>query len=317
MIRIVLLITGAILLIVEQYIKSVPVQLQFNVFITGILLLGVPHGAADLLVATRNSQLEKESFSKLKFLVKYLTRLVLFAAILWFFPVTGNILFILFAAYHFGETDLHQFRTNTFSGKFFAISYGLLILGVILLVHFEEVKLLFLQFNSGVKYESYINWINHYRYTILSCLSILFFSGAFFYFSVNRNSEQLHGGFLVQLGTALFMLYHLPMILGFTFYFIMWHSLLSLRNIINYLRKNNLFSITLISKQLILYSTIAIAGTALFGLTGFMFIGKNAVIVYVFLALAVLTVPHMEVMQSMYKNMRANNSIKKDDKCML
>ena len=309
MIRIVLLIAGAILLIVQHYIQPLPVQLQSIIFLSGIVVLGIPHGAADLLVATQNSASQKKSFSPVRFFVNYLGRLILFSAIFWFFPFAGNLLFIIFAAYHFGETDLYQFKTNTFSGKFFVISYGLVVLGVILLNHFEEVKPLFMQFNAGIKYESFINLIGQHRYTILSCIAVLFFASTFFYFSANSNSEQQQGQFLVQFAVILFILYNLPMILGFTFYFILWHSVLSLRNIIKYLRKDGLFSATVISKQLAFYSMLAIAGIGLFGAAGFMFISNNTMMVYVFLGLAVLTAPHMQVMNEMYISIRSKSKI--------
>ncbi len=309
MIRIVLLIAGAILLIVQHYIQPLSVQLQSIIFLSGIVVLGIPHGAADLLVAIQNSASQKKSFSPVRFFVNYLGRLILFSAIFWFFPFTGNLLFVIFAAYHFGETDLYQFKTNTFSGKFFVISYGLVVLGVILLNHFEEVKPLFMQFNAGIKYESYINLIGQYRYTILSCIAVLFFASTFFYFSANSNTEQQQGQFLVQFAVILFILYNLPMILGFTFYFILWHSVLSLRNIIKYLRKDGLFSAKLILNQLAFYSMLAIAGIGLFGIAGFMFISNNTMMVYVFLGLAVLTAPHMEVMHDMYMSMRNKNKI--------
>jgi hypothetical protein len=42
----------------------------------------------------------------------------------------------------------------------------------------------------------------------------------------------------------------------------------------------------------------------MFGLTGFMFTSTNAMVVYVFLALAVLTAPHMHIMHNMYVDIR-------------
>ncbi len=309
MIRIVILIAGVMLLLVQHYIQPLPVSLQFVIFFSGIVVLGIPHGAADLLVATQNSASQKKVFSPVWFFINYLGRLVLFAVILWVFPLIGNLLFIIFAAYHFGETDLYQFKTNTFSGKIFVISYGLLILGVILLNHFEEVKPLFMQFNAGIKYESFINFTGQYRYTILSAIGVFFFISTFIYFSANSNIEQQQGQFIVQFAVIVFILYNLPMVLGFSFYFIVWHSVLSLRNIIQYLRKDGLFTATLISKQLSLYSIVAMAGIGLFGMAGFMFISNNAMMVYVFLGLAVLTAPHMEVMHDMYKSIRNKSTV--------
>ncbi len=303
--KIVLLLLGLLLLLFQHYVLAVQPNTQYFIFIVGILLLGVPHGAADLLVAARNADLCKKIFSKKKFFLVYLGRLVLFAGILFLFPVCGNILFIFFAAYHFGETDLYQFKTNSLVGKIFVISYGLVILSVILLHHFDDVKPIYQLFESGKENQIIINWISLNRYYILSATGILFFIATFIYFLKNKNLDNNDSGeFLVRFACILFILFNLPMLLGFTFYFVVWHSLLSLNNIVNYLRNKNMISYTIITKQILLYSLIALAGIAIFGLTGFMFVNKNAVAGYIFLSLAVLTAPHMEIMYNMYGAIR-------------
>lgn len=305
MLKIVLLLTGLTLLLAHQYIAAIDTNTQFFIFIIGILVLGVPHGSADLLVAARNADVNEKIFSKRNFLFVYMSRLVMFAAILYFFPVAGNILFILFAAYHFGETDLYQFKTNTLLGKIFVISYGLVILSVILLHHFDDVKPIYQLFESGKENQALINWISLNRYYLLSTFGILFFTSTFIYFLKNKHFENTDKGyFLVRFAFILIVLFNLPMILGFTFYFVFWHSILSLKNIISYLRKMNSVSYQTIAKQILLYSFLAIVGIGIFGFTGFMFINNNAVAGYVFLGLAVLTAPHMEIMHDMYGALR-------------
>lgn len=307
MIRIVLLITGCLLLIFQQYLVSINTSSQFIIFLIGILLLGVPHGAADLLVANRNADAGKKVFSRIWFLAIYISRLFLFAAILWFFPVIGILLFIFFAAYHFGETDLYKFKTNTLLGKLFVISYGLVILAVILLQHFEEVKPVFQLFEAGKKNELLINWIDINRYYILSVTGILFFITTFIYFLRNGNNDITEKGqFLIHFAVILFILFNLPMLLGFTFYFVVWHSVISLNNIVMYLRNNNTYPLNVIFRQILMYSALAITGIGLFGLTGFMFISSNAVAGYIFLGLAVLTAPHMQIMHDMYNSIRVH-----------
>ena len=304
MIKILLLFLGLVLLLF-QHILPIETNTQFIIFIVGIILLGIPHGASDLLVAKRNADLSEKKFSNTYFFIIYLGRLILFAAILFFFPVVGNVLFIFFAAYHFGETDLFQFKTNTLPGKLFVISYGLVILSVILMHHFDEVKPIYLLFESGRKNLALINWISQNRYYILTANGILFFTSTFIYFLKNKHLENNDKGeFLVRFAFIICILFNLPMLLGFTFYFVVWHSLLSLNNIVNYLRKKNTFSYKTITKQILFYSFLAIAGISLFGLTGFMFLNKNAVSGYIFLSLAVLTAPHMGIMYDMYGKIR-------------
>jgi Brp/Blh family beta-carotene 15,15'-monooxygenase len=305
--RCVLILVGVLLLIIQQFTNPFSVQLQFIIFLSGIVIIGIPHGAADLLVASQNAGIEKKSFSKLRFFSTYLSRLFLFAAVLWLFPIAGILLFIVFASYHFGETDLNQFKTDNIAGKLFVISYGLVILGIILLHHFEEVKPILLLLDPGLKYEVFIAGIEKYRYTILSFLGLLFFITTFFYFSIAVGHRDNHGLFLVQFVFILVILYSLPLVLAFTFYFIVWHSVLSLHNIIRYLRKDGLLTAARIAKQISIFSLLAMTGIALFGLSGFMFMNNDTMILYIFLGLAVLTAPHMQIMHDMYSSMRSQS----------
>lgn len=309
MIKLVLLIGGFSLLIFQQYILPIPVQIQYIFFLTGIVILGVPHGAADLLIATQNAADDKKSFSKLYFFINYLSRLLLFATILWFFPLPGNLLFILFAAYHFGETDLHKFNTNSFIGKFFITSYGLVILSVILLHNFQEIRPLFQLFSSGIKYAAVIDFIGLHTNHITLLFGLLFLISSILYFSTTKSNKILQKQFFIHFLLILVILYNLPMIVGFTFYFVVWHSFLSLKNIVNYLRRDNVFSAAVIIKQILIYSVLALAGIAVFGLTGFMFINLNSIIGYIFLSLAVLTAPHMQIMHNMYTSIRSRKNI--------
>ncbi len=308
MIRIVLIVMGISLLLFQQFGTQLSSQTQFFIFLAGTILLGVPHGAADVLVANQKAEDDQQPFSRSWFLLIYISRITLFAITLWLFPLMGILVFILFAAYHFGETDLYTFQTNTFAGKLFIISYGLVILGVILLPHFEEVMPLFLQFESGVKHETFIQWINKYSYPILSILGVFFFACTFFYFA-RTESQYSKGEFILQFAFLLFILYYLPMLLGFTFYFIVWHSVLSLKNTITYLRKDNLFSSSVIIKQICAYSLLAMSGIFMFGLAGYIFMDSTNMILYVFLGLAVLTAPHMPIMHSMYCSIRSGRTV--------
>ncbi|MDP1841963.1 MAG: Brp/Blh family beta-carotene 15,15'-dioxygenase [Sediminibacterium sp.] len=308
MTKMILLFLGFVLVFVNAFLVDFSLDTQYLIFFVGVVLLGVPHGAADLLVAEKNADSLEKPFSKQYFFLKYIGRLLLFALLLYAFPVVGNILFIFFAAYHFGETDLNQFKTNTIFGKLFVISYGLVILSVILLHHFDDVKPIYLMFESGQKNQALINWISDYRYVLLSISGITFFISTFLYFLKNPNLKNNDTGqFLIHFAIILSILFVLPMILGFTFYFVVWHSYISISNIIRYLRINNKVSFKTISNQIILYSLLAIIGVIIFGLTGFMFINKNAIAGYIFLGLAVLTAPHMEIMYNMYFALRQKN----------
>ena len=69
-----------------------------------------------------------------------------------------------------------------------------------------------------------------------------------------------------------------------------------------FLRKDELISLKSAVKQISFYSLILFFGFLVFSLTGLIFLNNHSFIAYVFLALAVLTAPHMLVMHNMYKS---------------
>lgn len=304
--RIVLLIAGFFLFLFHQYINIVDTDWQYYFFGVGIILLGIPHGAVDLLVASSTAIKEKKSFSNIRFFTVYLSRLIIFGLLLYFLPVPGMFIFILFSAYHFGETDLFFLKTETLPGKILVASYGIVILAVILLSNLPDLRILLKTSGNGSAANAILIFIERYKTAGLSISLLLFFSSIFFYFLTTQTKEPIPDFFLIQFAILVFVLYQLPLILGFTFYFVIWHSLLSLKNIIVYLRKGNLFSMNTILKQILFYSGLATGGIIVSGLAGYIFINKDAIIMYVFLALAVLTAPHMQIMHEMYKKIRGS-----------
>lgn len=304
MLRLLLLVVGILLLITQNFIQPFSANWQFILFLAGVFFLGIPHGAADLLVAIQSAETGKKSFSKFKFFATYLSRLIIFGLLLYFFPVFGVLLFLLFSAYHFGETDLHIFNTNSVTGKILVCSYGLVILSVILLNNMEELQLLIKSAGLNEKKYPLIDWSAENHNLILSASLLVFFVSIFLYFLKNKNSTETSDRFLLQFAFLVFILFNMPLLLGFTFYFVIWHSVLSLQNIILYLQIGIKHSLTQIVKQIIFYSALAISGIIIIGGVGFMFISNQAIMIYVFLGLAVLTAPHMPVMHDMYNKMR-------------
>lgn len=303
-----LFLLGALLLINQAYLYPVSIQAQTYLFIAGIIAVGIPHGAADLMIAAKETNDRGEQFSYLKFLAQYLGRLVAFLALLLLFPSIGIILFIFIASFHFGETDLNQLDTDSLKGQLISFSYGLVITSVIVLSHFEEVKTLLLPFQSGKEHAQLINWIGDYKNLLLSIALVLFFCTVFIYFLDDHTNSEKGGEFLSTFAVLVFVTYSLPLLLGLTFYFIFWHSILSLKNILGYLAKDRRLSFGVIISQISFYSFLAMIGIVLFGIAGMMFLNRNTLVIYVILGLAVLTAPHINIMHLMYKDIRLKKS---------
>lgn len=303
--RILLLSTGLIILLLHLLFPfPAPVQVWF--FVAGVLLLGIPHGAADLLVGAQNARPSRAPFRTSVFLLQYLLRLAAFALLFYLLPSLALGLFILLAAFHFGETDLQPFDTATLKGKVFIISYGLLVLGSILLVHLEEAQPLLLALGIEANDILLLEWMAENRSSLIYLLLFSFFAGSFIFF-LQTPLPKGTDSFLLQLSLKLILLFCLPLLLGFTFYFVIWHSALSLSNIVAYLRKGKV-SLRSIAITISLYSSIAIGGVMLLGMISMTLTETRTLVALFFLALAVLTAPHMEIMHEMYKQARKKSA---------
>jgi beta-carotene 15,15'-dioxygenase len=293
--RLVLIIAGVFVAFLPAYWIDVLVRYQFEIFAVGVLLLGVPHGAADVLVASASA-------SNYRFLYGYVGRLVVFAMLLWVWPLVGFGIFILFAAYHFGETDLMQFKTNQTVGKWLVTSYGLVVLSVMLLSHWVEVQLL-LASHLPTAVSSWID-TNRPLLLFLAIFMLLLASVCYILSTQDTYPFTQYSLYLFPL-LSLLILIKLPLLLGFVFYFVVWHSLLSLQNIFDYLQRHSSWSNVFIFKQILIYSTLALVGIGIVGAWGWMFQSQHAFVLYLFVGLAVLTAPHVQVMHDMYAHLRS------------
>jgi len=299
-----MLLFGCALLVVHHLLEVFTPEVQAGLFLLGIVVVGVPHGAADLLVSAQQSRDDGRTFNTPLFFVGYLGRLFLFAAVLYFFPIIGSALFMLFSAYHFGETDLSGLRTETLLGKAVVINYGLVILGILLLGHAEDVLPILSVLNASDVHALWLERVIDAKLALLGLFMVLFFASAFAYFVLNPASRPDGGDFLARFAVLALLLHFLPLVLGFAFYFIVWHSVLSLNNILTYLRKDGLFSTRLILKRIMLYSSLALIGMGVLAAGGFAYMTTETLMISVIVGLAVLTAPHMGVMHAMYGRLR-------------
>jgi Brp/Blh family beta-carotene 15,15'-monooxygenase len=299
-----MLLFGCALLLAHLALRIFTPEVQGALFLLGIVLVGVPHGAADLLVSRQQARDAGKPFHAPRFLLSYVGRLLMFAAVLYWLPVLGSALFILFSAYHFGETDLAGLRTETLLGKAVVLNYGLVILGIILLGHAEEVRPILAVLDASPEQALWLERVIDSKMLLLGASMVLFFGSAFAYFVLYPDPHADGGDFIARFALLALLLHFLPLLLGFTFYFIVWHSVLSLGNILTYLRKDDLFSTGTIMKRIVFYSALALVGIGLLAAGGFAYLNTATLMVSVIAGLAMLTAPHMGVMHMMYMRMR-------------
>jgi beta-carotene 15,15'-dioxygenase len=175
-----------------------------------ILLIGIPHGAIDHLLA--NPQINRKELKG--FVLKYLEIIVAYLIVWIFFPLIALLAFLLMSAFHFGQSHFigiglrkMQIPTYILTGTFY--------LSVIFWSDFELTREILADIVSIKNLEIYGPII------IFGC-----FAGSTLLYLVNLGRKgALYILEMLVVGTVLL---HLPLLVGFAIYFGFWHALPSI-----------------------------------------------------------------------------------------
>jgi Brp/Blh family beta-carotene 15,15'-monooxygenase len=305
LLKVLILLAGVVLTLVNGHLYNFPEPLQLKLFIAGVVMLGIPHGGADRLIALKNFVHYPKGFSKQGMNLLYLGNIILFSLLLICFPILGIITFLLLSAYHFGESDLQVVNTQTTLGKVVVFNYGLCILGTIFLPNFPQVQAGIHSLNPGAGTLAASEWIIQNNGKILTAIFILLGLNSMLYASYYKTTHGNSYVVLFQCVILLLILYNLPLLLSFTFYFVLWHSALSLRSILNYLREDKPAQSGSLIREIIKNSAIAIVVISIVGWVGYTYSSNHNITMYAVFGLAVLTASHMQVMHQMYRHLKS------------
>ncbi len=294
------LVIGSLLLTAVQLFVS-PISQTFSLFFlaTTLFFFGLPHGALDHQVEARYSKKAKLSFAH--FSKSYVLK-ILITCIIWLIsPSVGLVSFLLFSGYHFGETDLRspEFGLNPNAG--IITFYGLGILGCLLLPRITEVWLI-VEWISPVfaANKDFTSAISANNLALWSCFFLLvsLISGYLFSKSNAKLSVKVR---LFIPALLLLILYPLPSLTAFTFYFGLWHSLHALMHI----RKHLGCSLPGLVRIALPCSIISTVGLVVFIV--FIIMKDWSPVLMTMVFISALTTPHVGVMMRMYDKGQLSN----------
>ena len=301
----ILLFVGGFFLGLHYYIFPIDPKTQMIVLLSLVFLVGVPHGALDFLVDEQNKEALQQKFSIKKFVSLYLLRLFSFALI-WIFPWVAFSIFMVFSIYHFGETDMAGLLKTKKKAGILYVAYGAFILGVLLLVHLPQIKDTLPVIKNFVENSNSYLFLEANRYLIIMALGFMFVIAIVYQKSIDNIEVTLPQ--LVRLIVLLAIITLLPLLMAFTFYFALWHSVLSVRNIFSYFKSfNNNKKFAVICYKSILFSVLALGGMVMVYFVLSYFLPDMNMLFALLIILSVLTLPHLQVMHRMYQNSNSKN----------
>lgn len=247
--------------------------------IFGVLTLGILHGANDL------SLLQSIRFMRthLQRFFVYIATVLLFSLILYHFPLTALLFFVLFSCYHFGEQQwTHQFQSKTNSPQFFYFVYGAFLFSMLFWSHAEQTQFIIMELS-----DLHIAPISFQYMTYTSvCFCVLYLVLQF------SAAKTLIMDVLLQSALLILLFWTTNLIVSFGTYFIIWHSWPSLKDQTRtlYNKPDAYFEYL---KDAFPYWIISILGLSLFLVYNEQ-IGLNPLALF-FAFLAAITFPHVLV----------------------
>ena len=248
-------------------------DLQLLLLITTVTVIGIPHGYFDFLVA-------KKLYSSLsnwllKFILIYLSTSLVYLYVWTVSPIFALILFLLMALYHFAVEETMNLKTSNYILMF---SLGSVPILTPIIFHTDDVFSLFNILLSTELQNPEFSLFVQYLYVLTVAIIV---------FTYARSLTLLYALLLVN-----FII--LPPLLSFILYFCFHHSL---RHYLEALGDSKLFDkkIPLARYALLfLFITVAFTFGAILMLSSLGQISfESAIIKYIFITLACLTLPHL------------------------
>ena len=258
-----------------------------------IFTFGILHGANDLLLI-KNINTVEHSSSGLKILGYYVVVVLIGILLFYIIPQIALLLFIIVSAYHFGEQQWQNLQHNfpKWLVIVFQFIYGLVILLLLFNFHSSEVQHII----SNIANIS----IPPIYFTVLLQVSGIICIGlsAYLYWKLEKIRKKiLLEFFYLVLFAILFK--SSSLIWGFAIYFVLWHSIPSIIDQINFL--NGSFSMKYFAaycKAAGIYWFISIVGiTVIYYLCK----GEQLFNALFFSFLAAITFPHAAVITEMFR----------------
>lgn len=256
-----------------------------------IFLFGILHGANDMALLSKiNTKVASRPFKKI--LIFYITVVFLGVFLFYSIPKIALLLFILFSAYHFGEQHWSkiEFDSDKKSTILFQTVYGLFILSLLFCFHEGEVKNIIFQIINYSITPLDLTWITIVIGFILVLSGIRIYSTC-----IKFKDEIIINVFYLLVFAIIFKTADL--IWAFAIYFVVWHSLPSIKEQINFLYGDcNYKNFIVYFKSAFLYWIISLLGILVLF---FVFKDKELFDALFFSFLAAITFPHTFIITRM------------------
>jgi|AntRauTorcE11897_2_1112592.scaffolds.fasta_scaffold14542_2 Brp/Blh family beta-carotene 15,15'-monooxygenase len=268
------------------------------IVVLSVVIIGIPHGAIDHIMAAELYHLNQTLKDHLLFYASYLLVMIVLGALWILLPELGMALFLVISIYHFGQADMEDFLTQREPvNRIFYINRGLLIIGLIV---FSDPLTTYPIMADAMRLDT----VFFSELMPPANLSLMVIIGSYFLVAVpgiiSGRIENTVTFFVDSLLLTLFLLVTGPLI-GFAIYFALWHSAGHINEMREFFEsRGKSLSVSQFYKKATPFTLVSIVGMALLLLINVQLNLENQFLSLMFILISVLTLPHMLIVEKMY-----------------
>ena len=271
---------------------QISAAIESNIAYILILTVGILHGSNDIMLVNHSLK-SNTNISSFTIFIIYVSMVGCVATLFYVVPFIALSLFVIFSSYHFGEQHfISKSNSTDYLLSLYYTSYGMLIFSMIFFSSQEEVIIIVNEITNVFVSNEFINIL---FYSSIASTIILSFVMQFKKLITFNFFEE------IILIILLFVIFNIAsLIAGFAIYFIIWHSIPSLRDqIIELHSEFNKKNLLLYLKNSALYWLISVV--SLFIL--YYLVNDEKLFISLFFSfLSAITFPHVLVMFNLFKN---------------
>jgi len=298
------LMTRAIFLFISSLLLLLPfvgsegaisISSQMILCVPLLLFLGIPHGAIDNVLYLRKHKTKNALFIGVYVFIVGLNILIWVLS-----PSIAYVLFLVLSAYHFGQSQFSQyFKNQLIDHKALYFFWGLAVLFGFVLFNLEEINGIMIQYEEFAVFSPLHQKIGM-QIGFASTLAV----AIGFKLKLTLQKTMTIENFLMELlvlGLILVCFYLMPLLIGFTLYFVILHSFKVLREEYQFLNvEREVSSVKSFIFLLAPFTLLSIIGIAfMFGLIHFDILSISYGYCLIII-ISSITLPHVFVMNRFY-----------------
>ena len=273
-----------------------------------IVLIGIPHGANDHLLFFNliNKRVDEKNEKSTLFFSSYIGLILLYVCCWYLFPTFSLGLFIMISIYHFGQSNVYISPIESKFVKLISIFLsGSFVLLTPIFAHIETALPVIQTLTKNPDFLVISEKLGNKLAISTGMLMIIHWVILMLSKHINFKDGLIE---ILNVFLLFGLFYYSPLWIGFAIYFTLWHAIPSIEDQINFFKttREN-YNLGKYIREIFPFSLIALLGLFLaFQFSGD-YISVNQGLALLFSFIAVITLPHMIMMDLLYLRLGGKN----------